>query len=235
MRKKIAGVILVLLVLSTLMIGCQQSAQKPYTNNNNNNQTANEMTENERRVLAGRLSNLAEEVDGVKKASVIVTSIGMTQNNTTTNTMPNTSTNNTNTSTTRRTTMPANPGMTNTNTPGTTNMNTPGTTNMNTPNTGTGINNNNTNQTGLIVMAGITLEDNVNNNAAKMKTIKQTVANRMQAADARISQVLVTSDPDLIKRINDVASGLLNGKPIKSFETDIKNLGRDLQREMPAL
>jgi len=83
-------------------------------------------------------------------------------------------------------------------------------------------------------MVGLTLDNNIMNDTAKIKTIKQTVANRMQAADARISQVLVTSDPDLMKRINNVASGLLNGKPVKSFENDIKNLGRDLQREMPA-
>ncbi|HNX28881.1 MAG TPA: hypothetical protein PKN87_05645 [Syntrophomonadaceae bacterium] len=230
MRKNFIGLfLLVLLVLSTILSGCQQSAQKPYTDNNN--QTNTEMTENERRVLAGRLSNLAEEVDGVKKASVIVSSIGITQNNTTTNTIPNSTTDNTDTNTTNntRTTLPANPTANNIANPGTTNMNTPNT------NTGTGINTNTTNNTtGLVVMAGITMEDNVMNDAAKMKTIKQTVSNRLRGADSRINQILVTSDPDLIKRINDVATGLLKGKPVTTFENDIKKLGRDIQKETPA-
>lgn len=234
MRKKIAGIIIVSLVLIISVIGCQQAAKKPFTNDTNR-QTTNEMTENERRVLAGRLSNLAEEVDGVKKASVVVSDIAMTQNNPTTT--PKAPTDNINTETTRRTTMPTNPGNTNVNTPGTPNINTPGITNMDTPNNSnnqTGVDNNTVNQTGLVVMVGITLDSNIKNDASRMETIKQTVADRLEGADTRISQVLVTGDPDLIKRINSVASGLLKGKPVNNFEKDIKNIGNDLQREMEA-
>ncbi|HPF44743.1 MAG TPA: YhcN/YlaJ family sporulation lipoprotein [Syntrophomonadaceae bacterium] len=231
MLKKIAGVILILLVFSIMMLGCQQTAQKPYTNDNNNNQT-NTMTENERRVLAERLSNLAEEVDGVKKASVIVSSMDITQDTNITVPDGNTANNNVTNSTDATDT-----GLNTNMRPNTTDRITnPGATSMNTPNTNTGnrVNTNVNNVNGLMVMVGLTLDNNIMNDTAKIKTIKQTVANRMQAADARISQVLVTSDPDLMKRINNVASGLLNGKPVKSFENDIKNLGRDLQREMPA-
>lgn len=241
MRKRIVWLISVLFVLSMLMLGCQQAAQRPYNTNDNNNQTANEMTENERRVLAGRLSNLAEEVDGVKEASVIVADVGITQNNSTTDTMPNNTTNNnTNTNTnTRRTNMSDNnTGTTNTNTPGASDRILPPDNNNNNadtnPNTRTGINTNNVSPNNLIVMVGITMEDNnKNNDAANMKTTKQTVANRLKQSDSRISQVLVTGDPGMIKRINDVAAGLLEGKPINNFTDDIRNLGRDLEKEMP--
>ena len=81
---------------------------------------------------------------------------------------------------------------------------------------------------------GITLDDNIKNDTDRMDAIKQKVADRLQGADTRISQVLVTGDPDLIKRINNVASGLLKGEPLNNFAKDIKNLGRDLQKEMPA-
>lgn len=228
MQKKIAGIILVSLLLAMSIMGCQQAAKKPFTDDTNK-EIAGEMTENERRVLAGRLSNLAEEVEGVKKASVVVSSIGMTQDTTT---VPKTTTDNVNTGTAERTTMPANPGTTDINTPVTPKINTPGIT----PNTNnrTNVNDNTVNQTGLVVMVGITLDDNIKNDTDRMDAIKQKVADRLQGADTRISQVLVTGDPDLIKRINNVASGLLKGKPLKNFEKDIKNLGRDLQKEMPA-
>ena len=74
MQKKIAGIILVSLLLAMSIMGCQQAAKKPFTDDTDK-EIAGEMTENERRVLAGRLSNMAEEVEGVKKASVVISSI----------------------------------------------------------------------------------------------------------------------------------------------------------------
>lgn len=228
MQKKIAGIILVSLLLAMSIMGCQQAAKKPFTDDTDK-EIAGEMTENERRVLAGRLSNMAEEVEGVKKASVVISSIGMTQDNTT---VPKTTTENVNTGTAERTTMPANPGTTDINTPVTPKINTPGITSN--TNKRTDVNDNTVNQTGLVVMVGITLDDNIKNDKDRMDAIKQKVADRLQGADTRISQVLVTGDPDLIKRINNVASGLLKGEPLNNFAKDIKNLGRDLQKEMPA-
>ncbi len=248
MWRKITIFLILTLVLSILLVGCQQAARRPAEQNNNQNQTSNEMTENERRVLAGRLSNLAEEVEGVSKASVVVSSIAITPNDTTNNPATNVAPNMPNTA--PRSTVPSNPATDSITNPGSTtgtnannnNMTTnPGTVGMNTPeslapgsklitNTDTTI----TNQNGLVVMAGLTLESNLMNNDEKMKTIKQTVANRLRGADPRITQVLVTSDPGLISRINDVAAGLIEGRPIRSFETDIKKLGKELQQEMPA-
>lgn len=249
MRKKITSLLILTMVFSIIMIGCQQAARRP-AEQNNQNQTTNEMTENERRVLAGRLSNLAEEVEGVNQASVIISSNGITQTNTPANNPNNNTTPNTMPNTAPRSTIPTNPATDNITNPGSTtgtnannnNMTAnPGTVGMNTPdslapgaglitNTDTTINN----QTGLVVMVGLTLAGNVENNADRVNTIKQKVTNRLQGADSRITKVLVTNDPDLINRINDVAAGLIEGRPIQSFENDIRNLGDRLRQEMPA-
>jgi hypothetical protein len=42
---------------------------------------------------------------------------------------------------------------------------------------------------------------------------------------------LVTTDPNLVKRITDVAAGILEGKPIKTFEKDIKNIDSSLRQQ----
>ena len=52
-----------------------------------------------------------------------------------------------------------------------------------------------------------------------------------KAADTRINQVLVTTDPTMIKRINDVAAGIIEGKPIQSLEKDINTLTNDLKKQ----
>lgn len=170
MWRKITIFLILTLVLSILLVGCQQAARRPAEQNNNQNQTSNEMTENERRVLAGRLSNLAEEVEGVSKASVVVSSIAITPNDTTNNPATNVAPNMPNTA--PRSTVPSNPATDSITNPGSTtgtnannnNMTTnPGTVGMNTPeslapgsklitNTDTTINN----QTGLVVMVGLT-------------------------------------------------------------------------------
>jgi cell division protein ZapA (FtsZ GTPase activity inhibitor) len=248
MTKKISISLIIILMASILLIGCQQqAARRPADPNNNQTDMNNEMTENERRVLAGRLSNLAEEIEGVKNASVIVSSIGMTQNdnmnnNQNTNTAPNNMT-----GTMPRSALPNDPINNNMNPGNATGTNANNSNRINneqgmntrdnlTPSPGltNNMDTNNNNRTGLVVMVGLTMEDNINNDANKIKSIKQTVANRLRGADSRITQVLVTSDPGLIEKINDIAAGLLEGRPIRSFDNDIKNLGNDLRREMPA-
>lgn len=82
---------------------------------------------------------------------------------------------------------------------------------------------------GMIIMVGITLE------AGKdPEKIKQQVQNKLKASDDRISQVLVTSDPDLVKKINDVATGIIKGQPFSDFDQDIKEIGKSLKNNKPA-
>jgi len=56
----------------------------------------------------------------------------------------------------------------------------------------------------------------------------------LTASDRRISQVLVTTDPNLIKRINDVAAGIIEGKPIQNFQTEINDITGKLKQQRPA-
>lgn len=91
-----------------------------------------------------------------------------------------------------------------------------------------------TNYSGQVVMVGLTLEPTATRDPATVKKIKTTVANKLKASDRRISQVLVTTDPTLIKRINDVAAGIIQGKPIKNYQTEISNIHAKLRKERTA-
>ncbi|MGS0745678.1 YhcN/YlaJ family sporulation lipoprotein [Syntrophomonas erecta subsp. sporosyntropha] len=200
MRKKIA--LLLCLVFLNLIIfsGCQSAAKKPVTPEQKPRVTRSadgDLTASERRVLATRLSNLAQNVQGVQKATVVVSSIAMTNNGKTTrNTInnPNTAINN-NTNLNRDTAV---------------------------------------NYSGLVIMVGLTLTPNMMKNANDVNEIKRTVANKLKASDKRISQVLVTTDPNLIVRINDVAVGIIQGRPVQSYQDDVNNLINRLKQQQPA-
>ena len=84
---------------------------------------------------------------------------------------------------------------------------------------------NDTPASGFIAMVGITPVRNAD--AAKIKT---QVSEKIKASDQRISQVLVTTDPTLKKRIDDVAAGLLEGKPFQTMQDDINTINQDLKR-----
>jgi len=143
-----------------------------------------EMTASERRVMANKLSKMAENVKGVKRASVVVSSIGMTNTGVT--------------STTNK--------MTNTNAA-------------------------RTNYSGQIILVGLTLEPTATRDSATINKVKSTVATKLKASDRRISQVLVTTDPTMIKRINDVAAGIIEGKPIQNFQRDITDISGKIKKE----
>lgn len=87
------------------------------------------------------------------------------------------------------------------------------------------------NTTTLVAMVGLTVTPALSNDANKVNTIKQTVADKLKASDTRINQVLVTTDPTLIKRINDIAGGIIEGKPIQTLEKDINTLTNDLKQQ----
>jgi len=83
-------------------------------------------------------------------------------------------------------------------------------------------------------MVGLNLDSKTENNPTMARNIKQTVANKLKNSDQRISQVLVTTDPTLIQRINDVAAGIIQGKPINNFESDIKDMITKIKQQQPA-
>ncbi len=84
---------------------------------------------------------------------------------------------------------------------------------------------------GVMVMAGLTLDQTAMNDRATATRIKRTVANRIKAADKKISQVMVTSDPQLIKRIDTIAAGIVAGQPIQRYQQEINDLGQRLRQE----
>ena len=219
MKKNTVLCLGLIIVLGFFIIGCQTAAQRPMTPEQPQQQdtTDRAMTETERRDLANRLSRLAEEVEGVERAAVIVSTIDVTQNDRTIDSNRNPVTPGTTTNNPR--VMPGQPrnDMNNPNMPRTINP-------------GTDMDNANG---GIIVMVGLSLNKNVDT-ADKTNEIKRTVVNRLRANDRRISQVLVTTDPNLITRINDVANGIIQGRPIQTFERDINDIGRDLQMQQPA-
>lgn len=74
------------------------------------------------------------------------------------------------------------------------------------------------------VMVGITVQPGVT--GTKTDAVKKAVARKLKGADTRITRVLVTSDPALVKRIEDIARGIIAGKPIQSFASQIAELTR---------
>lgn len=212
--KKQTLVVLCISILLLSMIGCQTTAKKPMTNRSTNITNTGEMTPSERRVMASKLSNLAENVDGVQRAAVVVSSIAMTNNMTSRTPTSTTANKNIN-----RVVNPEGVGNVNPNTVGNANP------------TRTAVKGN---YSGLIVMVGLNLDSKTENNPTMARNIKQTVANKLKNSDQRISQVLVTTDPTLIQRINDVAAGIIQGKPIKNFESDIKDMITKIKQQQPA-
>lgn len=216
MKKQTIVALCISILLLTMATGCDNAAKKPMTDNRSTNITNNgEMTPSERRVMASKLSNLAENVDGVQRVSVVVTSIAMTNNVTGKTTTGTTATRDIN-----RVVNPEGVGNVNPNTVGNANP---------TPNTAV-----NGNYSGLIVMVGLNLESKAENNPSMANNIKKNVANKLKNSDRRISQVLVTTDPTLIQRINDVAAGVIQGKPIQNFQSDIKDLTTQIKQQQPA-
>ncbi|NLW91251.1 MAG: hypothetical protein GXY34_06580 [Syntrophomonadaceae bacterium] len=222
MRKKITLLLCIGLMIVVAMAGCSSSAKKPMNPVKKPAQVqkkpAVDMTASERRVMADRLSRIAESVPGVQKATVVIMDVNMTRNSTSTNT-----------GTTTNTT----PGMT---TKGTMNKTTGTGTGTNYGTTGTTNTNNNNNsmmgtKSGTVVMVGVTLNQATSGSASKAVTTKNMVAKRIKASDKKIGQVLVTTDPGLIKRLNDVAAGIIEGKPIQSFDKDIKDLNNRLKQQ----
>jgi YhcN/YlaJ family sporulation lipoprotein len=79
----------------------------------------------------------------------------------------------------------------------------------------------------LVALVGLVL----NNNAAQAQSIKQAVIAKVKGADQRVTQVLATTDPNMVKRISDIAAGIIEGKPIKSYARDVNELNRMLQKQ----
>jgi len=76
--------------------------------------------------------------------------------------------------------------------------------------------------TGNTAIVGLDLKPGVK--SADIGTIKTEVARRVKAADKRIRSVQVTTDPKMIARIQNVARGIAQGKPVSSFKTQVNEI-----------
>ncbi len=82
---------------------------------------------------------------------------------------------------------------------------------------------------GLTAMVGLTIKSGSDENE-----VKTQVESKLKTSDKRISHVLVTTDPKLIEKIQDVAAGLLEGKPFKSMQDNIDTINREIQDKTPS-
>ncbi|ADI02274.1 MAG TPA: YhcN/YlaJ family sporulation lipoprotein [Syntrophothermus lipocalidus] len=64
---------------------------------------------------------------------------------------------------------------------------------------------------------------------AQTDKVKKEVEKKLKSAEPRLSTVNVTSDPDLVKRIRDLASAIAKGRPISGFADEIKELARRIK------
>ncbi|CFX09622.1 Sporulation lipoprotein YhcN/YlaJ-like [Syntrophomonas zehnderi OL-4] len=81
----------------------------------------------------------------------------------------------------------------------------------------------------MVVMVGLTLNDHAMGNERRQQNVKNAVKKRILKSDEKVSDVLVTTDPNMVKKINDVAAGLLEGKPILSYAKSASELGKAMK------
>jgi len=110
------------------------------------------------------------------------------------------------------------------------------------PNDGTGVNTPgqtanppgqtaNPEQGNLVVMVGITLNQSDMQNQDKVNNIKEQVKNKIKTDSDKVREVLVTTDPNLIMKLQDVAAGIIQGQPVESYTQNINELDKSLRSQ----
>ncbi len=233
---KRAAVILIVILVLSMVVGCQTASNKPLTPDQN--QTDNlQSTANDNQAMVNRFENLAEQVPGVDQAYVAISNsnaknpgIGTINTNPGTN-APRTNTNmgtnapRTNIDTNMGTNAPrTNPTTDNVNNRATQPLGNQGDRFNNNSTTSNNINR--TNDNNIVVMVGLKLDNP--DDTATMTDIENRVESSIKNADNRVSQVLITTDAGMIQQINDVNKDIKNGTPIESIQRSINNLTRNL-------
>lgn len=75
-------------------------------------------------------------------------------------------------------------------------------------------------------IVGLTLRDGLS--AARQREIKNEVARRIKESNPRIKRVQVTSDPEIVQRIKEVAKAVADGKPVSEVQPDINSISRSI-------
>lgn len=84
----------------------------------------------------------------------------------------------------------------------------------------------------IVVMVGLTLNNDSRTTDAKQQSVNNMVKQKIKSSDKRITDVLVTTDANMVKKINDVAAGLIEGKPVLSYARSAAELGRMMKEQM---
>ncbi|HPF19817.1 MAG TPA: YhcN/YlaJ family sporulation lipoprotein [Syntrophomonas sp.] len=84
----------------------------------------------------------------------------------------------------------------------------------------------------IVVMVGITLNTEVMASATQQASTKKMVKQKILDSDKRVTDVLVTSDANMVKKINDVAAGLIEGKPVLSYARSAAELGKMMKEQV---
>ena len=215
MKKIMAIILCVLLSAAVLISGCGKTAQKPVPESTPNS-GVEQTSDSEKRIMASNFSNLAMGVNGVQKATVVVSGT-TTASPQTTSSDPNSVPGLT----------PANNGATTTPNPDTTS--TPGSDMSGISSASGEIPNVTTGR--LVVMAGLTLNTAAMQDKNQENKIKEEVKTKIMQSDQRVSEVLVTTKPDMIKKLQDVAAGVIQGKPVQSYAQDLTELDKGIRAQ----
>ncbi|MGC7879765.1 YhcN/YlaJ family sporulation lipoprotein, partial [Desulforudis sp. 1190] len=76
---------------------------------------------------------------------------------------------------------------------------------------------------GTNAYVGLNMEPN---QEGRTKEAEREAAMQVKRADDRIRRVLVTSDPDLVTRLNRIARGIANGRPASVFVDEFSTLNK---------
>lgn len=214
--KKITAIILCIVLSAAFLIsGCANTAQKPAPDDTSEN-GVQQTSDAERRIMASQFSNLAISVNGVEQATVVVSS---------TNTeIPGTITSDPNNVPSL---VPAENGQTPSTDLGAASDSGSDISGLSSPSGEIPDVENGR----LVVMAGLTLNNASMQDVNLQNSIKEEVKSKIMESDQRVSEVLVTTNPDMIKKLQDIAAGVIQGKPLQSYAQDINELDKSIRNQ----
>lgn len=79
---------------------------------------------------------------------------------------------------------------------------------------------------GRMAIVGLDMKENISN--ARVNAVKAEVIRKVKRANERVDNVTVTADPNIVTRIQRVADGLAQGRPLSSFANEMAEITRRL-------
>jgi len=79
-----------------------------------------------------------------------------------------------------------------------------------------------------VVISGTTAYVGIDQKAGleseETERIKRDVSNAVKAAEPRLTAVYVSSDPDIVSRLRQIASGIASGQPVSAFDKELAEI-----------